>query len=641
MNSLKLLRSGRIEKIKNPSGKNNIFEFDFGSEKGLTRKQIEMISNKYSKQIAKINPNFKVQVELRYDNEPRGNNWFSGYHTDAGSKVKLYNPLESNSDRSEEYKERLLKTKKFTRFTILFYKTSVAGGCDEGFNDCLYLRLKELVEHMPREFASGRKMKEYFKLERNALIPIDKLNEVSNMIGMQIRLTGEQTAVYGDFNKAICLRLSNNHYSNAPTENVTLKTVSLYSKKDFLIFTKDKETYSREGYKINQDAEISDAFIKTKFGKQYAPLYINTRTIEETLRMPYDSKLEDVYHRLNIIADNLMDITDGYIDLHKCNGKLKSYALQLFEESLRFYFKSDPIDEIESSFIHIGGGLMFSQEYEGYCYEYDLNQAYSKTLTSQLNISLQKPEYEIFDQQKYISKKGNEYYPYGLYKCRIIKSDDEETNKLFAFHPYNLYTHIDLILATQLNLKIIFDDTQCNYARYDKKMQCKTLFYDFVSKLLEYEKHPKLLKESKPVLKHLRNVLWGALCEKNKQVSHPDASNNLIVDLEKWNVHHFYKNENDDGTITRKCEYTPKNQVYQHNFARIGAFITSTNRKMLSCIIQKVGKNNIVRSHTDSIFSKIPLHFEDSDELGRFKLKTKGIIKINNTMSYEWIKKEA
>ena len=43
----------------------------------------------------------------------------------------------------------------------------------------------------------------------------------------------------------------------------------------------------------------------------------------------------------------------------------------------------------------------------------------------------------------------------------------------------------------------------------------------------------------------------------------------------------------------------------------------------------------VARTHTDSIFSKVELpQFEDTTESGMFKLRQKGIIKIENAMIF-------
>ena len=36
------------------------------------------------------------------------------------------------------------------------------------------------------------------------------------------------------------------------------------------------------------------------------------------------------------------------------------------------------------------------------------------------------------------------YFDYGIYRCHILKSSDEQLNKLFRFNKLDKYIHIDL-----------------------------------------------------------------------------------------------------------------------------------------------------------------------------------------------------
>ncbi len=90
---------------------------------------------------------------------------------------------------------------------------------------------------------------------------------------------------------------------------------------------------------------------------------------------------------------------------------------------------------------------------------------------------------------------------------------------------------------------------------------------------------------------------------------------------------------------TYKVVYTSQIQPFKHNYARLLPFLTSAVRARMSKIIKENVKfDNLIRSHTDSIFVKQPMDTLDiGDSVGQFKLKKEGNISVKNKLIYEWI----
>jgi hypothetical protein len=98
-----------------------------------------------------------------------------------------------------------------------------------------------------------------------------------------------------------------------------------------------------------------------------------------------------------------------------------------------------------------------------------------------------------------------EFYKYGIYKCKIYRSEDININKLFRFNKMCTYTHIDLNLAKKIGLIIkIKENSQYNALIYERSdlIQGHHLFGNFVDYLFKMKQDG--IEGSKAVL----NCLW-------------------------------------------------------------------------------------------------------------------------------------
>ena len=636
-----VVRKGLIDKKKFQS-KTNVYEISLQTKEGktLSRNQINKISNAYLKKIRSTGNNYRVQLSIKYDDLPLFRQWKFGQSVTTSSKeqIKAYDPVVSESDNNIEEVQKL-NTNKFRSFKIFFWQISKDGGCsDDSNNDCLFLALDMSHIKLPACINSATKLKKHFNLKRKERFPIDKLDELSDLIKYQIVLIGDEKHIYGNYNKSIRIKLHDNHYTLQPSKNITeIRKYNYKPKSKIIVYDAEYNTYpiieNSEKFIINQIYHPENC--------DHCLVLANDKN-RDLLNVSKDASLEDIYNKFIIVADNIKEITNNKINLYVCGSYINNYLLDLFNKSLKVTYKTDEIDSMEAEFLNSGSGLLIcNEEYEGYAYEYDMNMAYQSSMINNIfKIPLCKPEYEIFDQSKYIGRDNNQYYPYGLYKAIIHKSNHIEIDTFFTFRDNNKYTHIDLNLARDLGLKIehIINGNECNCALYHDKQRYvigQHLFENYINLISSSLENTKTLIESKNYLKKFRNLLHGLLCEKNKNVALP-VDGCTKFEFENNDVEGITTHGEDE---TYKVVYTPQIQPFKHNYARLLPFLTSAVRARMSKIIKENVKfDNLIRSHTDSIFVKQPIDTLDmGDGVGQFKLKKEGNISVKNKLIYEWI----
>ena len=203
------------------------------------------------------------------------------------------------------------------------------------------------------------------------------------------------------------------------------------------------------------------------------------------------------------------------------------------------------------------------------------------------------------------------FFTYGIYRCNILQSNDDNINKLFRFNKKRFYTHIDLTNALSLGLTIkLIEDGTANFLYYarDKCLAGSELFTEFVDILFA-------LKESKiKRAKSILNILWGALSEHNTTKIHATSNKKgeikyLKPDCKIISVRPY----NDDETI---IETANNNHQYKTGFARLKPFLIARGRALIAKTMLPY-KNNIYRCHTDGfICSELPIGIKTGHELG-------------------------
>ena len=635
--SVVLLRKGQIAKSKFQT-RNNLYEFDFGVKKGkyLNKGQIERIANKYVEKIKTTGINFKVQVSIRYDGLPKGKFWKFGHSTTLDEPVETYDAEIMNSDKNKEEVELINSITKFRRFKVLFWESSKAGGCSENtMNDCLFIALELSGIKLPSVINSGSKLKKHFGLGRKDRFPISKLNNLSKLIKYNINLVGDEVHIYGQFKKTIHLKLTNNHYILKHKDSI-VGVKNLSKKPKEIIYVYDE--YSKELYPpIEDDVEsfVQECINKKKFGDNLI-IHCN-KEFKKLMNLSKDASLKDVYDRFILIANNIKESSEGKIDLYICGSSFKNYALHLLNKSLKVEYESEPIDETENKFINSGGGFLYARNgYEGECIEYDLNWAFqSAMLHNNFSFPSHKPSYEIYNMKRF---EDDGFFPFGEYICEIRRSGIYEKDSLFTFRKRdNVYTHYDLTRAYELGLEIVFNEDECNCALYRKeRIHGKEFFGSYFDMIKSVIDSDKLIDEAKDVVKLLRNILHGALSQRNFQYAKPDETGKTEFEFDDNDVEGI-EPQGDEGD-TYEVKYIPKSQPFTFNYARLLPFLNAFVRNHISRTIEKIGLSCVVRSHTDSIFTIKPIEsLEMGNDIGQWKIKKQQSIKITNINKFEWV----
>lgn len=558
-----------------------------------TRDQIKKIVQEKSNEFKRRNEiQGQIMVSLKY---PMG--WRSGYFSDFGDNVLLYDHSDSDSTLEEP--------KHFEEFRIYVMKTgSKKGGCSSRYditNDCLYDCLKEIIP-LDLPWSTPESFKEYLDLERNEKVSIDDMENIEkHLIKYSISVSGDHTYTSTKkSNHIIQLKLLDGHY--------TLKNDYLVQKG---ISNQEKEPMIYKNIKDNTEIQVFRNNKLTKITKEdYKEIRSKPRSSKYILIPCDDNKtLEETYEDFIENADLLKKETKGIVNLYK-TGMNRKTALDLFYKMNRC-INPDPIEQDEAIWIQNASysAMCWADKYEGKAYKYDVCSMYpSIMLDHQMLFPIKRGTFIKMKQNEFDSLK---FFMYGIYRSRINKSEDELKNKLFRFNKKNYYTHIDLTRAKDIGLEIeLIRDKQPNILHYprDILIQGDKLFGSYVNLLFK-------LKEKKiPIAKKLLNILWGALSQKNVIDVIVDEKSNEVKEIREDRTVIGFIPLNDTKT---RVQIVKNDYYYETDYARIAPFLLAKGRFLITKIM-KPHIENIKRVHTDGIISDTKLDF-DSNELGEMK----------------------
>ena len=320
---------------------------------------------------------------------------------------------------------------------------------------------------------------------------------------------------------------------------------------------------------------------------------------------------------INKEAEKLLILTKGKINLYR-TGSPTNTSLQLFYD-LCDNIEPEHIEDYEVNiFEKCRGALIFGIPYEGIGYKYDIVSEYPSIMNSaQHKFPIKKGTLKTYTKEEFDNLK---FYTFGLYHVEIHNIDF----RVFRNNPENWYSHSELNFAiTKLKLKItlIIENEEPNALLYDANslITGKNLFGPFVKYLFNFKD-----SGNSEIKKYLSN-LWGKLCSTNviKITNAVIYENKEIMSILP----------NDDGTLT--IETFVKSKFYDFNYARIKPFLMAYGRlKIANIILPNI--ENIVRTHTDGIISKVELTINTGYGLGDLKKEGKGNCKILNNNNYIW-----
>ena len=358
-------------------------------------------------------------------------------------------------------------------------------------------------------------------------------------------------------------------------------------------------TYTDTGYK-----EIDYDVLKSMREKPWLYDYIlvkgdRNKTVD--LKTTYDLIIHD-----NPILKNL---SNGLINMFKSGGTTNT-ALGLFKR-LQHCLEPEQMATDEAEFIEnaYDGPMVFAtNDYKGDAYKYDVCSMYPYLMQlSNFLIPMKRGEIKTISNTEI---KQIKFFATGIYRCILINNDFRLVRNSKRDH----YTHTDLNRATKLGYTIeMIEDGRPNALVYtrDKCVTGYQLFKPYIDLLFPI-KQSKKTKLAKDIL----NQLWGVLCKKNKL--HAVGSNKIPFELhEDSRIVTMCPSDENDGNII--IGFMKIEKPFDTDYARLGPFLLSAGRNMLSKIIEPV-LNTVVRVQTDGVILSSPLpNHKHSEELGGLK----------------------
>ena len=342
----------------------------------------------------------------------------------------------------------------------------------------------------------------------------------------------------------------------------------------------------------------------------------------------YEGKLEDMeqdYKKYVEDAREVVKITDGKINPFK-TGSYGNTSIALFK-SIFGDEVPDRIEDYEQKFLtSCGGGIRLATPVEDkVILKYDINSFYPCLMQSKI---LKIP----FEAGTLISKKEVEEIlqgkatKFGVYNVKIEVKDE----RLFTEMKSNRYSCYEVGWAKQLGLRITVLGSALVWER-EQLRYAKDVFGEYVDYLYQFKQKNKMFK-------WYLNTLWGKLCQANQVQKKVCTMEELekYQDADKLEV---LDDEKDLYIMHRK----KKSFRFKTSFARLKPFILGLGRIKMHTYVKKLGKQNVVFAHTDSIFSLRSMPWGskclrgkiDSHEIGRFKFEGKFTASVFDKNNYE------
>lgn len=312
----------------------------------------------------------------------------------------------------------------------------------------------------------------------------------------------------------------------------------------------------------------------------------------------------DEHKKYILMIDEIKHITNGEINMYR-TGTIGKTAMSLFYK----YAIIDPenVEQYEFPYLKNGGGIRYAQKgYEGDAYKYDINSFYPSIMaSSKVKMPICKGTLTDITTEELKQKR---YAQFGVYHAEIICDNDVK----FTTSKDNMYSHYEINYAKKLALDIIVLGQALIWSN-DQTMTLHKIFDKYVKYLYR-------IKHKHEGLKTILNSLWGALCGKRG-----GDNNEYIMKMEDVSECKL-----DIVSITpmdekfEYCRVIAKSEIkfYKTGFARMKPFLLGWGRLTMHKTFEKIGYDNVVWSHTDSVVSKIPLnkkHINQAYGLGKWK----------------------
>lgn len=589
-----------IKKINNLvyAGKDIIrikFDEDKYEKRHFSLNKIQKISDEFTKYLQQKGVTGKLMTSLVYGDL----GWKSGKFKDIGEDVDLYDP-DRYYDNNNINKPKNVSS--FSMYIALGNKQN-AGGNDI-HNDCLYNCLKYFIFDLEKYFKTPSDLKTFLKLRRDDKIPwtcIDKIEKKLqtfqiNLFGDQIRTSTVQS------NKIINITLLNGHYEILKPNKPSLTPYTKYNEKKVLLYDK----VSFEGYDGNKK------WVLTKQEKNNIIFHADSEYILIHREEQRDENnqvikitIEEEFDKFIKIADDLKRESKGLINLYK-TGSYVNVSLDLFDRMTKYLSNAELPLQDEAIWIDNSSftSLIWAEQYTGEMYSYDVKSAFAYLMTLNTNkFPIKRGEFKLLE-------KLDDIIQFGIYRCKISPSADENINKLFQFNKSNYYTSLDINYARKLNLQIeLIQDTKPNFLFYsaDKCVKFGEIFKPIVDLLFDLKE--KKVNKAKSILTRM----WGALCEINKKKYFVSDTFDIADDEDILEIYPCKNDESCDIIKTTKI-----NNFYKTPYCRLGSFLLSKMRSYMGEMILPY-KENIHRIYVDGFISDRLIHTNTDVRLGELK----------------------
>jgi hypothetical protein len=596
------------------------FTFTKTNNKEFTKEDVRKRLDKFVQDHREVNRNIKVMLSIDTD---------FGYRS-----AKAFN-VNEEPIMVDEYEWESVPS-----FVIFFWDENMKpreGGGDEN-NDCLYEAITKISTkyYLLTKCKNPEDLKKQLRLERDDKISIDRMTQVGELMNVNIYISGDHSFIPTNnktSRKNVHLTLINGHYEVNESYYKKCKYELLsginYIKKRTLVVYEFRKDYVQcyngiTEYPITYEEYYKLRSLSFKGDEGFVRKETEVDSCEEKKKgVEKHMSLEEFYTFLLDESKILKELTKGMIDLSKSGYNFKNEALKIAHRCFKDFDEPDKITPYELLWLQNAmlGGLIFSKpgKYEN-SYDYDVRSAYPSIMSdSHFTFPIKKGEFSQIKEFK------EEFINYGIYRCIIERSGDEDTDKLFRFNKTNYYSHFDINTARQLKLNIkLIIDSEANALLYTIKghLYGNKVFLSLFQTLYE-------LKDRSFFAKKIMNCVWGLLCSRKKIKKTDYKEINIDTDLVEPNEFRII-GERVHVTYTKKDDY------YRFNYARIGVFLTSKVRHKMAMDMYKY-REEIVHCHTDGFLSKVKiLEITVGMRLGwEYKVKKDNLLVINPSVKVQ------
>lgn len=532
-----------------------------------------------------------------------------------------------------------LKTDKEMRISqlILYFvlRGERQGGClfgvaDSNKNDCLIIAINMSFNSMNRKSINPETIKEKLGLERNDKLCLGHIEAIQDLIRINIKVVdiNGETIHYRrnpNFKQYVTIQLDNEHFTtryyveeqevqkfkelgNVDVKFGTAKRRTRLNSFRVINFYGDSvTTLENSEFKVMTYAEYRQSCFKSY--NYYHDIKLFSKNEGDEL----EDQMKEELKKYSEINDKIRDISENKLNL-RSTKKILNQPLRLLAHLSYGTKYAEKIGIEESKLLKINGGLYLKKngEYEN-SIQYDFNSAYPSIMVSE-TFPMAEGEWSTTTIDRIYAFQN---VPYGIYDVQV-EYKKEYDGSFFRYS--NLYTHVDLLIAKKLGLKITGNDKINVYLyKTESRQNGKTLFGPTIDFLYEMK------LKGMPHAKFMLASIWGQLVASNTVYEVVKDQNQIK------SKHKSIKKITYISPTETKIEFIKNDEPFKTGYARIGPFLTAFCRLRMVEEMLKVGLDNIVYVRTDGFVStKAIPNFENKTDLGCLKIEKQGKCELSS-----------